>query len=109
MKKKKKKVKMTKPKYLELSILSISKTIMYEFWYDYIKPKYGDNTQLCYLDIDSIVIYIKTEDFYKNIEFLFQLVNAKKYPTWNDKFELPDCLYSLSDIQDHFEYTPRKC
>ena len=40
---------------------------MYEFWYDYIKPKYGDNAILCYMDTDSFVIYMKTEDFYKDI------------------------------------------
>ena len=42
MKKKKKKVKMNKPIYLGMSILDISKTLMYKFWYDYFKPKYGD-------------------------------------------------------------------
>ena len=46
----KKKVKMNKPVYLGLSILEISKTLMYEFWYDYIKPKYQDNAKLCYMD-----------------------------------------------------------
>ena len=40
---------------------------MYEFWYDYMKPKYGDNAKLCYMDTDSFIIYIKTEDFYKDI------------------------------------------
>ena len=40
---------------------------MYEFWYDYIKPKYGDNVKLCYMDTDCFIIYIKTEDFYKDI------------------------------------------
>ena len=40
---------------------------MYEFWYDYIKSKYGDKVRLCYLDTDSFIIYIKTEDFYKDI------------------------------------------
>ena len=40
---------------------------MYEFWYDYIKPKYGDKARLCYMDTDSFVINIKTEDFYKDI------------------------------------------
>ena len=60
---KKIKVKMNKPVYLGLSILEISKTLMYEFWYDYMKPKYGDNVKLCYMDI----MHIKTEDFYKDI------------------------------------------
>ena len=64
---KKTKVKMNKPIYLGLSILEISKILMYEFWYDYMKPKYGDNVKLCYMDTDRFVIYIKTEDVYKDI------------------------------------------
>ena len=40
---------------------------MYKFWYDYIKPKYGDNVKLCYMDTDSFIMHIKTEDFYKGI------------------------------------------
>ena len=64
---KKTKVKMNKPAYLGLSILDISKTLMYEFWYDYMKPKYGDNVKLCYMDTDSFIMHIKTEDFYKDI------------------------------------------
>ena len=50
---KKTKIKINKPIYLGLSILEISKILMYEFWYDYIKPKYGDNVKLCYMDTDS--------------------------------------------------------
>ena len=64
---KKTKVKMNKPTCLGLSILEISKILTYEFWYDYMKPKYGDNVKLCYMDTDSFIIYIKTEDFYKDI------------------------------------------
>ena len=60
-------VKMNKPIYLGQAILDISKTLMYEFWYDYLKPKYGDNVRLCYTDTDSFVIHVKTEDFYKDI------------------------------------------
>ena len=40
---------------------------MYKFWYGYIKPKYGDRAKLCYTDTDNLFIYIKTEDFYKDI------------------------------------------
>ena len=60
-------VKMNKPIYLGLSILDISKILMYEFWYDYMKQKYNDNVKLCYMDVDSFVMSIKTNDFYKDI------------------------------------------
>ena len=61
------KVKMTKPIYLDMWILDISKILIYEFWYDYIKPKYKGRAKLCYMDTDSFVIYLETEDFYKDI------------------------------------------
>ena len=61
------KVKMNKLIYLGLPILEISKLLMYEFWYDYMKPKYGGNVKLCYMDTDSFIMNIKTEDFYKDI------------------------------------------
>ena len=57
---KKIKVKMNKPIYLGLAILDISKRLIYEFWYDYIKPKYGDNVNLCDMDTDSFIMHIKT-------------------------------------------------
>ena len=60
---KKTKIKMNKPLYLGLSILEISKTLMYEFWYDYMKPKYGDNVKLCYMDTDSFVMHKKNRRF----------------------------------------------
>ena len=64
---KKTKVIMNNPVYLDMSILDNSKRLMYELWYDYIKPKYGDKAKLCYLNTDSFVIHIITEDFYKDI------------------------------------------
>ena len=67
MEMKKVEVKMNKPIYLGQAILDISKTLMHEFWYDYIKSKYGDNARLCYMDTDSFIMHIKTEDFYKDI------------------------------------------
>ena len=50
---------MEKPISLGLSILEISKIIMYEFWYDYVKKKYGDMVKLCYMDTDSLIMNIK--------------------------------------------------
>ena len=62
------KVKMNKPVYLGQAILDLSKTIMYEFHYDYMKRKYNkNNLKLLYMDTDSLVYDIKTEDFYKDI------------------------------------------
>ena len=58
---------MNKPIYLDMSTLGISKILMCEFWCDHIKSKYQDRTKLCYMDADSFVIHIKTEDFYKDI------------------------------------------
>ena len=67
MEMKKVEVKMNKPIYLGQAILDISKTLMYEFWYDYIKPKHNEKAKLCYMDNDSFIIHIETEDFYKDI------------------------------------------
>ena len=64
---KKTKVKMNKPVCLGQAILDISKTLMYEFWYDYLKPKYGEKSKLCYMNTDSFIIHIETEEFYKDI------------------------------------------
>ena len=62
---KKTKVKMNKLVYLGMSILDISKTTMYKFWYDHFTPKCGDKAKLCYTDTDSFIIHIITEDFLK--------------------------------------------
>ena len=67
MEMKKADIEMNKPIYLGQAILDISKTLMYEFWHDYLKPKYGDNVKLCYTDTDSFVIDVKTGYFYKDI------------------------------------------
>ena len=64
---KKIKVKMNKPIYLVFSILGSGNTLMYEFWYDYMKPKYKEKAKLCCTDTDSLTTHIKTEDFYKDI------------------------------------------
>ena len=67
MEMKKAEVKMNKPIYLGQAVLDLSKTLMFEFWYDYLKPMYGDKIRLCYNDTDSFIMHIKTDDFYKDI------------------------------------------
>ena len=64
---KKIKVKINKPAYLGLSILEISKILMYELWYDYIKPKCQQNVRLRYMDTNSFIININTKNIYKDI------------------------------------------
>ena len=58
---------MNKPVYLRLSILDLSKTVMYEFYYDDAKLKYGENTKLCYMDTDSFIVHVKANDIYIDI------------------------------------------
>ena len=61
------KVKMNKPVYPCMSILDISKTLLYQFRYDYVKSKHKDKAKLCYMDTDNFVINIFTEDFFEYI------------------------------------------
>ena len=72
-----------------MSILDVSKTLMYKCWYDYIKPKYGDRTKLCYTDTDRFIINIITEDFFGNIsDDVERWFNRSNYDE-NDKRPLP--------------------
>ena len=57
---------LNKPVYLGLSILYLSNTVIYEFCHDHVKPKYGKNVKLCYMDTDSFIVHIKTDDIYNN-------------------------------------------
>ena len=95
IRKKKTKVKMNNLIYLDMSMLDISKTLMYEYWHDYIKPKYQrtcrqEKAKLCYMDTDSFIINIKTGDFYEDIaddvEKWFDLSNMTN--TVKDRFQL---------------------
>ena len=63
---KKAKVYVNKPIYLGMSILEISETLTYGFWYDYINLKYQDRAKLCFTDTDSFVIHSITKDFYED-------------------------------------------
>ena len=58
---------MTKSVYLELSILEICKIVIYKFWYDYVKPKHRKKVKLGYMDTDSFIVYIETENVFRDI------------------------------------------
>ena len=70
-----------KPAHLDLSILELTKIVMYKFQYHYVKPKYGENAELCYMDTNSFIVYIKTEDIdsdiakYVKLDFISQIMN----------------------------------
>ena len=82
-------VKMNKPIYLGMSILDISKMLMYKFWYDYFKPKDGDRAKLCYTDTDSFIIHIITEDFFEDISNDVEACYDTSNYDENDKRPLP--------------------
>ena len=66
---------MNKPIYLGLPILEITEILMYVFWYDYVKPKYGENAKLCFMDSDSFIVHLKTEDIAEDVETRFDTPN----------------------------------
>ena len=59
---------MNKPVPLGLSILELSKILMYEFWYDYVKRTHNESKVVCYMDTNSFIVYIKTDDICKDIK-----------------------------------------
>ena len=74
---------MNKLIYLALSILHLRKTVMYEFCHDYLKPKYGENVKLCYMDTDSFIVHVKADNIYKviaeHVEKRFETSNYEIY------------------------------
>ena len=74
------KVILNKPIYIGMSVLDLSKVLMYEFLYDVLKPFYGKRLKLCYQDTDSFILEIETEDIYKDIELLQDYMDTSNYP-----------------------------
>ena len=61
-------IHMNKPVHVGLSILELGKTLMYKFWYDYVKPKWDEKIELCYMNTDSFIVHIKKVIFIKTID-----------------------------------------
>ena len=77
------KIHMNKPVYLGLLILELSKTLMYELWCDFVKPKYGEKTKLCYMDTDSFIVHKKQVAFTKRLQ---EMLN-QSLTIWKGKYQ----------------------
>jgi hypothetical protein len=80
---KKTKIVFNKPIYIGMSILDISKNCMYDFYYDVMKQKYNNNLKLLYMDTDSLIMEIKTTDFYDDIKCMINNFDTSDYPKDN--------------------------
>ena len=99
---------MNKPVYLGLSILDLSKTVLYEFWYDYLKPKYGENVKRCYMDTDSFIVNVKTDDIYKDIaEDVEKRFNTSNYEKDRKFQDYENCL-NATKIDGKLKYLEEK-
>jgi hypothetical protein len=81
-------VTFNKPLIIGMSILDISKTLMYDFHYDFMRKKYGNNIQLLYTDTDSLIYYVHTEDIYRDMNENITLFDTSDYPK-NNIFGIP--------------------
>ena len=78
--KQKTKLKLDKPIFIGMSILDLSKQHMYKFYYDVMKPKYGDNIKMVYTDTDSFVFHTKTNDIYEDLNTIKKELDFSDYP-----------------------------
>ena len=77
---------LNKPVYIGFAILEVSKTLMYDFHYNYIKIKYQNDTKLLFTGTDSLCDWIKTKDLYKDIEKDYDMFDFSDYPKMNPLF-----------------------
>ena len=98
------KVKVNKPVYRGMSIVDISKILMHELSYDHIKSEYQDRAKLCYMDTESTIIHIDTEDFYEDIANNIEKQFDRSNYDIDDKGPLP-----IGKKQEKRKYYERIC
>ncbi|CAH1099545.1 unnamed protein product [Psylliodes chrysocephalus] len=99
------KVYYDKPIYIGFSVLDISKTIIYEFFYGYIKKMYGDAVKLCYTDTDSLILEVFTKNFYEDIKQNIVYFDTSNYPESNE-YGIPKTKSVVGKMKDEFCGTP---
>lgn len=77
-------ITLNKPIYVGMSILETSKLCLYGFWYDVLKPKYGDRISLHYEDTDSQIFSVKTDDFYEDMKEFINELDTSDYAADNE-------------------------
>lgn len=97
-----------KPLYVGFSILDISKTVIYEFFYGYLKQKYGENVILCYTDTDSLILEIFTENVYDDIKKDIDLFDTSNFAEDNIH-KIPKTLSVVGKMKDEFAGMPVEC
>ena len=85
--KEKHKVELNKPIYMGMSVLDYPKAHMYSFYYDILKPKYGDNIKLLYTDTDSYVIQVMTDDIYEDFRGINDYMDFSDYPISHPNYD----------------------
>lgn len=99
------KVSYDKSIYIGFSVLELSKSVIYEFYYDYIKNKYGENAILLYTDTDSLVIYVKTENFYQDMQENLHKFDTSNYDE-NNVYKITKNKSVLGRMKDEFAGKP---
>ncbi|XP_050509007.1 uncharacterized protein LOC126886193 [Diabrotica virgifera virgifera] len=97
-----------KPLYVGFTILDLSKTVIYDFYYGYIKKKYGEAANLLYTDTDSLIMEIYTPNFYKDMKRNLEHFDTSNYPTDN-VHGIPKTPSILGKMKDEFASLPIKC
>ena len=75
----KEKVLLNKPIYVGMSVLDLSKHLMYDFYYNTLKARYGENVRLLYTDTDSLIVHVQTDDLYKDMSLNADLYDTRNY------------------------------
>ena len=91
-------LKLNRPAYVGMCILNLSKTLMYDFHYNYIKKEYGSREKLLFTDTDSLTYEIETEDVYKDLWKKKELFDNSNYPKGSPKFKDESCGKIISEF-----------
>ena len=76
----KEKVLLNKPIYVGMSVLDLSKHLMYDFYYNHLKKNYDDKIRLLYTDTDSLIVHVQTEDIYADMQANISDYDTSNYP-----------------------------